>query len=203
MSDIILILLPGAMYLWVLFAGQSTMQEVLFEKDTRVLPRILSCPVTPTQYILAKMLRCWLLCCVTVILLLIASALLFGIKWGNPLALALVVGIWALSMTALLAVIYSVMRTREQANAFSSVVLLLLGMMGGSMFPYDDLPKSLQMLGQFTPNRWAVLLLDGVVRAKAPADLVRPFASLLILGIAGCLLAFALFRRQLAGGARK
>ena len=59
MSDFLLILLPGAMYFWILFIGQGPMQEVLQEKESRVLPRILACPVTAGQYVLSKMLRCF------------------------------------------------------------------------------------------------------------------------------------------------
>ena len=42
MSEAILLLLPGAMYLWVLFLGQSPLQEVVREKETHVLSRLLS-----------------------------------------------------------------------------------------------------------------------------------------------------------------
>ncbi len=199
MSDILLILLPGAMYFWILFIGQGAMQEVLYEKDTRVLPRILACPVTPAQYILAKLLRCLALCSLTLILLLIFSAWLFGIKWGNPLALFVVVLAWALSMTGLLAIVFCIVRTREQANVLSPVVLLLCAMLGGSMFPYENLPAFLRMLGQYTPNRWAVLVLQGVAHAKPLPELAVPFAGLVLLGIVGSLLGFVLFQRHLGG----
>ena len=202
MSDFLLILLPGMMYFWILFVGQGAMQEVLYEKDTRVLPRILSCPVTPTQYILSKMLRCWALCSITLVLLLMTSALLFGMKWGNPLLVLTVVVVWTLSMTGLLAVIYSVVRTREQASVLSPMVLLLCAMLGGSMFPYDSLPKFLQMVGQFTPNRWAVLVLQGTARGRPLGEFLAPLAGLFALGVVGSLLAFVLFRRQLADGGR-
>ena len=66
MSDILLILLPGAMYFWVLFIGQWPLQEVLQEQESRILPRILSCPVTPGQYVLSKLLRCFVLCSLAV-----------------------------------------------------------------------------------------------------------------------------------------
>lgn len=33
MSDFLLILLPGAMYFWILFIGQGPMQEVLQEEE--------------------------------------------------------------------------------------------------------------------------------------------------------------------------
>lgn len=198
-----LILLPGAMYFWVLFIGQGSMQELLQEQESRILPRILACPVTPGQYVLSKMLRCFVLCSVVTVLLLISSAMLFGIKWGNLLALAAAVAAWAGSMTGLLALIFAAARTREQANVFSPMVLLLCAMLGGSMFPYENLPAFLQMLGQYSPNRWAVLALLGVVRAKPLAELLQPLAGLVAIGALGSLLAFFVLKRRLADGGRK
>jgi len=203
MSDFLLILLPGGMYFWILFIGQGPLQEVLQEKESRVLPRILACPVTLGQYVLSKMLRCFLLCGLAAILLLVSSALLFGVKWGNSLKLAVTVAAWAGSMTGLLALIYALARTKEQANVLSPMVLILFAMLGGSMFPYESLPPFLQLLGQFTPNRWAVLALQGVARAKPLAELVRPFGGLAALGTVGSLLAFFLFKRRLADGGRR
>jgi len=198
-----LILLPGAMYFWVLFIGQGPMQEVLQEKETRVLPRILACPVTPAQYLLAKLLRCFVLCALAVILLLVSSALLFGMKWGNPVRLAVVVAAWAGSMTGLLGLIFGLARTRDQANVLPPLVLLLFAMLGGSMFPYENLPAFLQMLGQYAPNRWAALALLAVARSKPLVDLAGPLAALVALGGFGSLLAFFLFGRQLANGPRR
>ena len=203
MSDFLMILLPGAMYFWILFIGQGPMQEVLQEKESRVLPRILACPVTPGQYVLSKMLRCFVLCSLTAILLLVSSALMFGVKWGNSFKLAATVAAWSASMTGLLALIYALARTKEQANVLSPLVLILFAMLGGSMFPYENLPAFLQKLGQFVPNRWAVLALQGVARSKPLAELVGPLAGLAVLGAVGSLLAFFLFKWRLADGGRK
>lgn len=203
MSDVLLVLLPGAMYFWILFIGQGAMQEVLQEKESRVLPRILACPVTPGQYVLSKMLRCFVLCSLAAILLLVSSALLFGLKWGNPLKLAVAMAAWGVSMTGLLALIFALAHTKEQANVLSPLVLLVCAMLGGSMFPYENLPAFLQKLGQYIPNRWAVLALQGVARSKPLAELVGPLAGLVALGAGGSLLAFFLFKRRLADGGRK
>jgi len=168
--------------------------------DSAAYPGVSS---NPGQYVLSKLLRCFLLCSLAAVLLLVSSALLFGINWGNPLKLAIVVAAWAGSMTGLLALVFSLSRTKEQANVFSPLVLLMCAMLGGSMFPYEDLPTLLQAVGQYTPNRWAVLAMLGVVRAKSLVELVAPFAGLVALGTLGNLLAFVLFRRRLADGGRK
>jgi len=203
MSEVLLILLPGAMYFWVLFIGQGAMQEILQEQDNRIAPRILACPVTAEQYVLSKMLRCFVLCALAATLLLVTSRLLFGVKWGNPLALAMTVAAWAFSMTGLLSLIFAAARTREQANVLSPMVLLLCAMLGGGMFPYENLPAFLQALGQYTPNRWGVLVLLGVARAKPLAELARPFGGLVGLGVLGCLLALLSLKRRLSGGGRR
>jgi ABC-2 type transport system permease protein len=203
MSDFLLILLPGAMYFWILFVGQGPLQEVLQEEESRVLPRILACPVTAGEYVLSKMLRCFLLCGLAAILLLVSSALMFGVRWGNTFMVVAAVAAWAASMTGLLAMIYSLARTKEQANVLSPMVLILFAMLGGSMFPYESLPTFLQQLGQYTPNRWAVLVLRGVAQSKPMVELGAPLAGLVALGVLGSLLAFFLFKWRLADGGRK
>jgi ABC-2 type transport system permease protein len=203
MTDVLLALLPGAMYFWILFIGQYPLQEVLEERSSRVLPRILACPVTVQQYVVAKMLRCFVLCSLAAIVLLVASGVAFGLNWGNPLKLVAVVATWAFSMTGLLSLIFGLSRTKEQANVLSPLVLILFAMLGGSMFPYENMPAFLQMLGQFAPNRWGVLTLRGVAQAKPLAELVRPFIGLIALGAAGSAFGLLLFRRQLAAGGRE
>lgn len=203
MSDLLLLLLPGSMYFWVLFVGQGSLQEVVQEQESRILTRVLACPVTTGQYVLSKMLRCFTLCSVVIVLLLVTSGLLFGIRWGHPLKLVPVILLWSGSMTGLLSVIFALAATREQANVLSPVVLMILAMLGGSMFPYENLPPFLRMVGQFTPNRWAVLVLQGMARSRPVAELVAPFAGLLAIALVGAALAYVLFKRRLAPGGAK
>jgi ABC-2 type transport system permease protein len=188
------------MYLWVLFIGQSPMQEVLQERDNHILPRILASPATLPQFVLSKMLRCFVLCSLGLALLVLLTAVLFGIHWGNAPTLGVVIAACALSMTGLLAFLYSLARTREQANVMCSVFLLVIAMAGGSMFPFENLPVFLQMVGQFTPNRWGILALQGVAASKPMAELLKPLMGLAGLGALGSVAAFLLFRRQLAEG---
>jgi linearmycin/streptolysin S transport system permease protein len=203
MSDMLLILLPGSMYFWILFIGQAPLQEILQEQESRVLPRILACPVTPGQYLLSKLLRSFVLCSLAIMLLLGSSALLFGMHWGSPVNLVPVIAVWSWSMTGLLGLIYSSVRTREQANVLSPLVLMLFAMLGGSMFPFENLPSFMQAIGQFTPNRWAFLVLKAAVQSKPLTEIARPLAGLIALGAIGSLGALFLFSRRITTGGQK
>ena len=203
MSAVLPFVLPGLMFFWVMFLGQGPLQEVLHEKETHILPRILASPVTITQFVLAKLARCFLLCGLVLLVLALASALLFGLRWGNPFKLAAVVAACAFAITGVLAFIYSLARTREQANVMSSVVLLILAMLGGNMFPFENLPAIMQSIGRWIPNRWGVIALQGLLRSKPMGELMLPLAGLLIAGALSSLAAFFLFRRQLAQGGKR
>ena len=202
MRDFLLMVFPGAMYFWVLFVAQGPMQEVLQEMQSRVLPRLLACPLTPAQYLLSKMLRCFLLSGLALTLLVAVSGLCFAMRWGNPCQLAPVLAAWAGSMTGLLALIYGFCRTREQANVLAPLVLIVCAMLGGGMLPFENLPAFLQIVGQYTPNRWAALTLLGVANSKPWLQWLWPLAGLLSLALLGCGVSFFLFKRRLASGGR-
>jgi ABC-2 type transport system permease protein len=98
LQEVYLFMFPGLMYFWVFFIAQDATREILHERDTHILQRILSSPVTLFQVLLAKMIRCGLLCGAIQGLLLVASAWLFGIEWGNPYLLVAVVMVVALPL---------------------------------------------------------------------------------------------------------
>jgi ABC-2 type transport system permease protein len=197
MNEVFQFVLPGTMYFWILFIGQGPLQEVLSEKEANTLSRLLASPVTLRQFLLSKMIRCFLLCAIVQTVLLLLSGLGFGMRWGNPAILAVVVVMSAWSMMGLLALIYSLARTREQANSISSILILGLAMLGGSMFPFEQLPAFLQAVGQFTPNRWSIVAFQSVMKAKPLADLVMPLGVLAGVGFLGGATALCLFQRQL------
>jgi ABC-type Na+ efflux pump permease subunit len=90
-KEVFVFMFPGIMYFWVFFIGQGPMQEILTERDTHTLHRLLASPVSLFQFLLSKMIRCFLLCGSIQLLLLLASAGLAGIWWGDPFLLVLVV----------------------------------------------------------------------------------------------------------------
>lgn len=203
MNEIVAAILPGMMYFWVLFIGQMPMQEVLNEKEIHTLSRLLASPVTCSQFVLSKMIRSFLLCALIQSLLLAISAIGFGIHWGSLPVLAVVVLVSAWSMTGLLSFLFSLARTKEQAQVLSTVTLLMCALVGGSMFPFEQLPAFLQIVGQFSPNHWGIVAMQRAGHLKSLSELAVPVAGLAGIGGFGCLAAYFLFQRQLLGGGRR
>jgi len=200
MRDVYVFMFPGIMYFWVYFIGQGPMLEILTESQTHTLQRMLASPVSLSQFLLSKMIRCFLLSAATQFLLLFASALLFGISWGNPLLLVPGVLACALSVTGLLAFIYATARTKEQAYSLSHVIVIVCALVGGSFFPFENMPAFLRAVGRFSPNRWGVLVIQTVAWSQPWRDLVKPVVFLCALGLAGSATAFFVFCRRLGKG---
>lgn len=196
MNEVFEAIFPGMMFFWVLFVGQTPMQEVINEKEIRTLERILATPATVSQFVLSKLLRAFILCAAIQGILIAISAWGFGIHWGNPAFLSLVIVANAMGMTGMLAFVYSLARTREQANTLSTISLLIFSIIGGSMFPFEQLPRFLQAVGQFSPNHWGIIALQSVTRGKPLIDVAGPLAMLIGLGIGGSVGAYLLFQRQ-------
>lgn len=203
MNELFQSILPGMMYFWTLFLGQTLMAEVGQERDNNTLFRILSGPVTLSQFVMSKMLRCLVVCALIQALLLVLCAWAFGIHWGPVHVATVVVLSSALSMTGLLSFLYSLSRTKEQARVFTTLALLICALVGGSMFPFELLPHFLQIIGQFTPNRWGVIALQRSCQAHSFDGMEKPVGILTAIGIGGCVAGFLLFLRNFRFGGRK
>jgi ABC-2 type transport system permease protein len=201
-KEVFVFMFPGIMYFWVFFIGQGPMQEILTERDTHTLHRLLASPVSLLQFLLSKMIRCFLLCGSIQLLLLVASALLAGVSWGDPFLLVPVILACALSVTGLLAAIYALAKTKEQAYSSSSGIVVVCGLLGGSFFPFEYFPPLLRAIGQFVPNRWAILALHTVAASRPGVNVVRPVVFLCAMGLLGSVTACVLFRHRLAAGGK-
>src|SRR5690606_10832113 len=67
--------------------------------------------------------------------LLLAGSLVFGVDFGSPLAVGVLVLCAVAAATSLMFVIARLARTAEQANMVQSIFAIVLGMAGGAFFP--------------------------------------------------------------------
>jgi ABC-2 type transport system permease protein len=86
--------------------------------------------------------------------LVIATSLLFGASWGNPLGVAILVVAAVLSATGITALVASLARDAEQAGNWQTIVAVVLGLLGGTFFPVSQAPGILSSLTFIAPQAW-------------------------------------------------
>ena len=115
-------------------------------------------------------------------ILILATSLFFGLKWGDPLGLIVLILAAVFAATGWGMVITSFARTPAQIGSLGSAIMLIFGILGGSFITLDQLPAFVQTLSKITPNAWG---LDGfttlALGGTLPA-LIEPITALLIMG---------------------
>jgi ABC-2 type transport system permease protein len=122
--------------------------------------------------------------------LLFVGYILFGVHWGNPLAVGLILALLSISYAGASVLIGVWSRTEEQAIALSVVLGIAGGMLGGCMYPLDVVGSTVRQVGHVVPQAWA---MDAFIR------LIYDHAGLgTVLPELGALAAFAVVLSALA-----
>ncbi|MFP7233800.1 ABC transporter permease [Bacillus subtilis] len=116
-------------------------------------------------------------------ILLLATHWLFGVNWGNPAAVIVIVSLFLLTVVGIGLVIAANVRTPEQQLAFGNLFVIATCMVSGMYWPIDIEPKFMQSIAEFLPQKWA---MSGLTEIIANGAHVTD-----IFGICGILLAFA------------
>ncbi len=130
-----------------------------------------------------------------------ASAVLFGVRWGDPVALAAIVVAFGLVSGGASMLIGAFASNPSQAGAIGPALALLLGLLGGTMGPAEVFPDAMRQLAHLTPHAWAVEALHAI--GEPGSGLSAVAQQVLVLGGFAVLffaIAVARFRRVLQTG---
>ncbi len=187
---------PGMALMFLMFTVSNGGRTLLVEKTQGTLPRLLVTPVSTGQVLLGKMFGIFLTGVAQMLILILASTMLFSLEWGNPLAvlvlvLAAVAGAvgWGMLITALV-------KSPGQASSFGSAVMLIFGILGGSFFDINQLPAWFRTFSKITPNAWGIdgfttLALGGTLK-----DILPDIGGLLAMAAALFIISLFVFTRR-------
>jgi ABC-2 type transport system permease protein len=89
--------------------------------------------------------------------IVVISALLLGVRWGDPLGVACVVVLFAIASASIAVVVGCYLGgSREQAVFVTDGLMAVLGVPGGCFFALTLLPAWVRMVGHLAPHAWAV-----------------------------------------------
>ncbi|WP_298330684.1 ABC transporter permease [Haloactinopolyspora sp.] len=128
-------LVAGQTGLFLLFTVGFGVLALLAEREQGTMARLQSMPMRRSTVVLAKSLTGFLLGVFATSFLLTVGSLLFGVDFGDVLAVAVLIVTAVAAATSLTFIVARVARTAEQANVMQSIVAVVLGMAGGAFFP--------------------------------------------------------------------
>lgn len=187
-------------FMFLLFASVNGAMSLLEERDAGIIDRVLAGPGGIDVLIVGKFL--YLVCQGVVQVGVIFAIAWLGYGVNVPAKLGpwlLVTGCGALTAAGLAMLIVSASATRHQAQTVSTLAILVLSAVGGSMVPRYVMPPLFQSLGWLTPNTWAIEAYRGIFWYEdALSAIWQPCAVLAATGLLGLALAVVLARRSVA-----
>lgn len=128
-------LVAGQAGLFLLFTVGFGVLSLVAEREQGTLARLRSMPMRPGLVVAAKALVGFVLGVVATTVLLVAGSLMFGVDFGAPLAVGVLVVCAVTAATSLMLVVARLARTAEQANIAQSILAIALGTAAGAFFP--------------------------------------------------------------------
>jgi len=188
---------PGNAVLFGFFIALTVAMAFTGERRTGTWRRLLAAPVARWKALLATLVPYYLVGVGQLAFLFGIGVLAFGMQvagsWVALVVLSLVVVFCAVSLGLLFAAIGG---SEKQLGGIGSVVLLVMGLLGGCMVPRLTMPAFMKTLGLGVPHGWALdAYYDVLVRQGTTlADLAPQLTALVLFGIGFAGLGVALFR---------
>lgn len=169
----------GMAVFFLFFTVQFGVTGVLEERSNGTLARLIAAPIPRASILAGKLITSFVLGAVSMTVLVVATSLLFGASWGNPVGVALLIAAATLAAIGIMALIATFAKNAEQASNWQSIVAVILGLVGGTFFPVSLAPGFLSRLTLIAPQAWFMRGL-GDLRAGSLSVIWTPILALLV-----------------------
>ncbi|HPC82360.1 MAG TPA: ABC transporter permease [Thermoanaerobaculaceae bacterium] len=196
-TGIIAFYAAGVGVMFLLFSASGAGGALLEEAEAGTLERLLTSRLGMGRLLAAKWVYLTLLGFAQVTVMFVWGALVFGLDLRSHLGgFAIMTAVTAAAASGFGLVLATLCRTRQQLGGLSTIVILIMSAVGGSMFPRFLMSETMQKAGLLTFNGWA---LDGYLKVfwrNAPTVELWPQVLVLALLAAAFMLAARLLARR-------
>ena len=177
-------------FLFLLFACMQGAISLVEERESGILERIITGPGGIAVLVNGKFLFLVAQGFVQMLVIFIAAWLIYGVDLPGNFAGWMLVTLSACVVAAGLSLLVAAAcRTRSQAQNLSTVLILIVSVVGGSMVPRFFMPLWLRDIGWLTPNTWVLEAYSAIFwRSEGLNGVLLPVALLVLTGL-GALLA--------------
>jgi ABC-2 type transport system permease protein len=190
---------PSMAIFFLFFTVSFGARSILAERRQGTMRRLLASTASPSGVLAGKALAAFVLGTASVLVMWLATTLVFGADWGDPVAVVALTVSSVLSAIGVTALVITLARTDEQAEGYSSLVVFTLALLGGNFVYLAQLPELLQRVSLLTPNGWALRgFVDLVADGGGLATVAAPVAVTLGVGLVTGGLALYRARRMVA-----
>lgn len=160
-------IVPGYTLMFGFFLVSTLAITLVEERSLGTLSRILVSPATRPTILLGKMLPYYILAVAQVTALFLVGHFVFGIGLGkSPLAFILIILCLSATEVGLGIMIAALVKNEGQAGNYASLLIMVMAVVGGSMFPGIRIP----IVEYATPHYWAIQGFQNIITRGMSLD---------------------------------
>ncbi|HEY6162045.1 MAG TPA: ABC transporter permease [Bacteroidia bacterium] len=149
--------IAGTSVMMLMFGVMAMGASILDEKEKGTLKRLMYAPISTNSLLFGKMITSIMVGVFQLAVMLIYSKIMFGLDlMHNFPALILLVFATAFACSSLGVLLASVARSRQQVQMLSTLIVLSMSAIGGSMIPTFMMPPFMQTLSHLSVNYWSI-----------------------------------------------
>ena len=175
----------GVAIMMLLFSVTGMGSGMLTEKEDGTLKKLLYSPISPTSILFGKMLSTIIVSIVQLTAMFVFAWLAFGLDIFIDIpSLVVMILSTAFACATFGIFIASIAKTRKQVESFSTLVILIMSAIGGSMIPIFIMPAIMQKIAVVSVNYWGIQGFYDIFWRHLPiSDVMIRVAVLLGIGM--------------------
>ncbi|OLS37260.1 ABC transporter permease [Bacillus sp. MRMR6] len=146
----------GFTIMFMMFGLSGAASTILDERSGGTWERLMVTPASKLQIILGYLFAYFLMGWVQFIVLMSALKFLFDTNWGKLTYLIPFASLVILTVVSFGLMIAGLVKTKQQAGAISTILIVSTCMLGGVYWSIDFVPEFMQKLALGVPQSWAM-----------------------------------------------
>lgn len=189
----------GTAIMMLLFSIAAIGGSLLDEKEAGTLKRLLMAPVKPLSILLAKMGTAMVVSILQLTAMFVFAWLAFGLPiFMDILTLILLILCISFAVSSFGVFLVSTVKTRQQLQGMSTIIIILMSAIGGSMIPINMMPAFMQNIAGISVNYWGIEGFFDIFWRQLPLiDILPKMGILLAIGLGMTLVSTLLFKKNI------
>jgi ABC-type multidrug transport system permease subunit len=189
----------GTAIMMLLFSIAEIGGGLLDEKEGGTLKRLLYSPLKSREILFGKMGAALIIALLQLFVMFIFAWLAFGLPiFKDIISLLILIFAVAFAVASFGIFLVSIAKTRKQLSGLSSMIILTMSAIGGSMIPLFAMPPIMQKIAVVSVNYWGIQgFYDIFARNLSLMELLPRITVLLGIGLVMSIISLRLFKNNL------
>lgn len=184
--------MAGQLIFFAFYTGAHAAQSILREDEEGTLPRLFTTPTARASILGGKFAGVFVLGVVQAVVLMVASALVFGIHWGQPLPALLSTVAMIAAAAGFGIFLMSFVKTQRQSGMVLGGALTALGLLGGLFTLAVPMPEAFRTINLLTPQGWVLRGWETTLQGGSLGEVLP--SALVVLALAAIFFALGVRR---------